>query len=242
MIQGRKVLAIIPARAGSKGVKRKNIRDLCGKPLLSWPIRAAAESKYVDKIILSTDDPDFAAVGEKYGAEVPFLRPKELASDTATSFAVIEHVLNSFEGKDESFEYLILLEPTSPLTEAIDIDSALGKLHENRIIADSIVGVSKVEAAHPTFDVIINPDGLLESFMPEGFLHAGRRQDLKPLFFFEGSLYISTVSALLREKGFYHKKTLPYIVPRWKSFEIDEEIDFICVEAIMNHKKQLSGG
>ena len=234
MINEKMVLVIIPARGGSKGLPGKNTKMLCGKPLLGWPIQAAKKSKYVDKIIVSTDDEKIKKVALHQGAEVPFLRPKDLANDESKSADVIEHAIN-FLQESNNFDYIILLEPTSPLTETIDIDQALEILDSKRNIADCIVGVSKVENTHPLFDVVINSENLIVPYIQSGFGSATRRQDLDELYFFEGSLYISDVKVFLNKKTFYHDRTLSYIVPKWKSFEIDHMVDFICVEAIMKN-------
>jgi N-acylneuraminate cytidylyltransferase/CMP-N,N'-diacetyllegionaminic acid synthase len=210
---------------------------LCGKPLLGWPIAAAAGSKYVDKVIVSTDSQHFADIAKAEGAEVPFLRPAELAADNSTSFLFLKHALDFFEA--EQFKYCVLLEPTSPLTDSDDIDSALEQLDQMSNSSDSIIGVSKLEATHPDFNVTVNSDGHIRSWCSDGFSSAGRRQDLKDIFFFEGSLYISKVSALLSNEGFYHDKTLPYVVPKWKSFEIDDFTDFVCIEAIMKNLSKI---
>jgi len=235
MINGKKVIVLIPARGGSKGLAKKNILPLCGKPLVAWPIITARESKYIDRIVVSTDDYDIAEEVKKFGAEVPFIRPAELATDVATTFSVIEHAISVLKEQGDVFDYIVLREPTSPFTEAADIDSALELLEGNSEIADSIVGVCKVEAAHPVFDVVINEKGLIEPYLNKDFSMAGRRQDITPLYFFEGSLYISDIMVLLDKKSFYHDRTLPYIVPRYKSIEIDELLDLVCAEAIMKN-------
>lgn len=242
MIGDKTVLALIPARGGSKGLPRKNIRDLCGKPLIGWPIEAARNSVYVDKIIVSTEDNEIAETALALGADVPFIRPIELASDTASSIAVIEHALSYLSSLNSHFDYLVLLEPTSPTTEAGDIDRALEVLVNSRNSADAIVGVAKLEGTHPAFTVQISDKGLLQPFIEDGFMSAGRRQDLTELYFFDGTVYISDVTALLEQKGFYHKRTLPYIVPKWKSYEVDDIIDFVCIEAILKNIRLITQG
>ncbi len=239
MIEGKSVLAVIPARGGSKGLPGKNLREINGKPLIGWPIGAAKGSQYVDRIIISTESQEIANQALEMGADVPFLRPDDLASDEATTISVIEHVINLLSRMGENYDYLLLLEPTSPLTESADIDNALTTLENNRLIADSIVGVSKVEAAHPFFDVKIGENGLLEPYIRQSFSAPVRRQDLPDVYFFEGSLYISDMNILLEKRTFYHERTLPFVVPRWKAFEIDELLDLICVEAIMKNISQL---
>jgi CMP-N-acetylneuraminic acid synthetase len=234
MIENESVLALIPARGGSKGLPGKNILPLNGKPLVGWPTSVAKQSKYVDRVIVSTDDPKIAEIAIKQGAEVPFLRPDELASDTAMRSSVITHALDFLKRAGDAFSYLVFLEPTSPLTEVEDIDCALEVLHKNKNIADSIVGISKLESAHPVFDVYFQANGLIRPFLGKHF-DFSRRQDIPDVFFFEGSLYISSVEAFTREGEFYHDRTMGYIVPKWKSFEIDDLTDFVCIEAIMNN-------
>lgn len=231
MIKNKNILAIIPARAGSKGLPGKNIRPLKGLPLLAWPIRAALASGYIDNVIVSTDSQKFADIAAEHGANVPFLRPTELASDTASSMDFIIHALDYFRNVGEEYDYLVLLEPTSPLTEASDIDKALEML-VNDENADSIVGVTLMETTHPAFTVRVQGDGLIKPFMSETFDDLPRRQDLETLYCLDGSLYISSVEALREKRSFCSDKTLPYVGEKYKSHEVDDYIDFICIEAI----------
>ena len=233
MIDGSRVLALVPARAGSKGLPLKNIRPLLGKPLLAWPIEAARASRYVDRVIISTDSAEFAALAQAAGADAPFLRPAELAIDTAPSIGFIEHALAALEAAGYRYDYLVLLEPTSPLTEAEDIDTALEALVARRASAESIVGVSALVSTHPAFAVRLGPTGLMQPYAAASFGLLPRRQDTEPLYSLDGSLYVSTVDAIRRERSFCHERTLPYITPRWKSFEVDDLVDFICIEAIL---------
>ena len=242
MISGKRVLALIPARGGSKGLPKKNIIELNGKPLLGWPIQAAQKSRYVDRVALSTDDMSIAKKALDYGADVPFMRPAELATNTASSASVIKHAISALKEEGDSFEYVVLLEPTSPLTEAVDVDNALKILDSKRSIADSIVGVSKVVATHPDFNVLINENGLIRAFLSSDFALLKRRQDLTELYFLDGSLYISDVSVFLMENSFYHDRTLGYVFPKWKAFEVDDIIDLICVEAIMKNIDRIKHG
>lgn len=241
MIDGRKVLALVPARHGSKGLPLKNIRPLRGKPLLAWPVEAALASRYVDRVVVSTDSEDFAALARAAGAEVPFLRPPELATDTTPSIDVILHAIDTLASNGDHYDYLILLEPTSPLTDAADINRALEKLVALGTHADAIVGVSAMASAHPAFAVRVVDDGLIRPYAVANFGQMPRRQDTEPLFNLDGSLYASTVEALRRERGFYHDRTLPYVTPRHKSFEIDDLVDFICIEAILANRHLIEG-
>jgi len=240
MYKNKRVLGLITARGGSKGLPGKNIMPLAGKPVIAWTIEAALKSKYLDDLVLSTDDKRIAVAGRKYGAEVPFLRPKYLATDRSTSMEVVLHALSWLQQNGREYDYLVLLEPTSPLRESGDIDKAISILAENKVGAVSIVGVSRVEAAHPVFDVKLNKKGLLVPYVGS-FKAAGRRQDITELYFFEGTVYVSEVEALKKRKSFYHEKTLPYIVPRWKSIEIDNIGDLICAEAMLKNIKVLKG-
>lgn len=236
MIAGRRVLAIVPARAGSKGLPGKNVRLLHGKPLLAWPIAAARGSIHVDRTIVSTEDAGYALIAAAHGAEVPFLRPAELASDTAPSIDFILHALDTLEICGDIYDYIVLLEPTSPLTEAADIDAALVQLVAASDLADAIVGVAPLEAGHPAFAVRRDAAGKIQPLLAGTFGELPRRQDLEPMFALDGTLYISTVDGLRRERGFAHARTLGYITDRFKALEIDELVDFLCIEALMTHR------
>ena len=240
MIGGERVLALIPARAGSKGLPGKNVMDLCGRPMLGWPVQAALGSRHVDRVVVSTDDAGFAAIARAQGAETPFLRPAELASDTARSADVVIHALDALAAAGDDFGYFVLLEPTSPLTEAADIDAALARLAGQRAVADAVVGISRVEVAHPDFDVLRDGAGLIRPAFAASFAVMGRRQELSELYFVEGSLYISAVPAFRARLGFYHERTLGHALPRWKSFEVDELVDLVCIEALMRNRDRLA--
>ena len=233
MIDGKRVLAIVPARRGSKGLPLKNIRPLAGKPLLAWPIAAARASRHVDRVIISTDDQGFADIAVAHGADAPFLRPAELASDTAPSIGFILHAVETLAEAGEAYDYVVLLEPTSPLTEGSDVDAALEQLVAAD--ADAIVGVSRLEATHPAFAVRKAEDGAITPYAAASFGELPRRQDIEPLFVLDGALYISTVEALRRERGFCHARTLGYETARHKAHEVDDLVDFICIEAIASN-------
>jgi CMP-N,N'-diacetyllegionaminic acid synthase len=236
MINDLNVLAVIPARSGSKGLPGKNIKELCGKPLIAWSIDAAKESKYIDKIVVSTESEEIAGIGREYGAEVPFLRPAGLARDTSSTYEVLEHVISTLQEMGDCYHFMVLLEPTSPLREVSDIDNSLETLVKNTKRAESIVGVCELEAAHPDFLIEINTDGFLIPYRKKDFSGISRRQDLSKLYFFEGTIYISTIEALFKYRGFYHEKALAYIVPKWKAFEVDDIIDFLCIETVLRNK------
>ncbi|NIO11196.1 MAG: NTP transferase domain-containing protein, partial [Deltaproteobacteria bacterium] len=178
MIKRQRVLGVITARGGSKGLPGKNIRDLCGKPLVAWSIEAAKASTYLDRLVVTTDSEEIAKVAKQYGAEVPFLRPPELATDTATSFAAIDHLLGELEKTGDLYDIVALIEPTSPLRETADIDKALEEMLAAG--ADSVVSVCLAESIHPAFMCRMGSRGRLEATEPGGIKNI-RRQDLEPV-------------------------------------------------------------
>ncbi|MEI7605822.1 MAG: acylneuraminate cytidylyltransferase family protein [Rhodospirillaceae bacterium] len=230
MIAERRILALIPARGGSKGLTGKNIRPLLGKPLIGWSVEQALACPEIDAVVVSTDDQAIADAAAASGAEVPFLRPPELATDTASSIDVILHAIDTLEAAGRHFDILVLLEPTSPLREVSDLSGALEVLVSTPGV-ESVVSVAQVENVHPAYLYRIE-DGLLS---PYGGMQATgvRRQTLDSLYFLEGSVYASTVAALRSRRSFYHDHTAPWRVSRYKSLEIDELCDLICAEALM---------
>ena len=234
-----RVLAIVPARSGSKGLPGKNLRLLDGRPLVAWPVSVALGAASVDRVIISTDDVAIAEAARNAGADVPFMRPAHLAHDTASSMDVILHALDTLASQGQEYEYVILLEPTSPLTEASDVEAALSRLRAAGTAADAIVGICRVEATHPEYDVRRDRSGLISPYAVQDFKSLRRRQDIEELYFLEGSLYISRVEAFRRYKTFYHERTLGYEVPRWKSLEVDDIFDFIMVEAVVRQREEI---
>jgi len=233
MIHGEKALGLILARGGSKGLPGKNIRPLRGKPLVAWTVEVAKQSKYLDAVVISTDSSDIARAAEAAGAEVPFLRPAELASDTATSIDAILHALSFLQAQNRHYDYLVLLEPTSPLREVSDIDDALDTLAASKAL--SIVSVCQATTIHPAFMYFMGEGGALRPFLPDAAVGL-RRQDTSPVFFLEGTVYAARTSSIAERRSFYHDQTIGFEVPKWKSLEIDDEIDFLHVEAVMKHR------
>lgn len=233
MIQGKTVLGIIPARGGSKGLPGKNLRLLGGKPLIVWSIEAGTKSRYIDELVISTDSEEIAAVAKRTGATVPFIRPNELATDDASSVDVVLHALDWYAASGRAFDLVALIEPTSPLRTSKDIDDALEVLLQSS--GDSIVSICRTENTHPSFMVERDDEGCLRYVVDQRSHHI-RRQDLSPVFFFEGTIYISEAKALRATKSFYQENTVGFEVPKWKSLEVDDMDDLIMVEAIMKHK------
>lgn len=235
MINKKKIIAIIPARAGSKGLKNKNIKIINKKPLIYWSIKSLKKSKYVDKIIVSTDSKKIKAIAQSFGADVPFLRPKIISTDKAKTIDVIKHCLKFLKKKKENFDYIVLLEPTSPLTTSFDIDDALRTLDKNKD-ADSLVSIAENIDCHPVFNINLNNNGIIKPYLKK--LDSPRRQDLSKLFFYCGNIYISKINPLLKSKSFYQKdKTIGFKSNKWQSLEIDDIYDFIYVESVMKYKK-----
>ena len=232
MIDGKKIIAIVPARQGSKGLAKKNIINFLGKPLLAWSIEAALQSNYVDRIIVSTDSTEIAGVGEKFGADIPFIRPSYLSEDSSTSVDVICHAIEFMSEKlGEDFDFVILLEPTSPLRTSEDVDLALEKLIGSPD-ARALVSVGESESQHNKLQFNITESEFI-SVEPSSkkFVHM-RRQDLARSYFLDGSIYLSYIHTLFEFASFVHGKTLTLSLPKWKNIEIDDEYDYVMALAL----------
>ncbi len=234
MINTPRVLGLITARGGSKGLPGKNIKLLCGKPLIAWTIDTALRSQIINDVIVSTDCKNIASIAVQCGAEVPFIRPAEYATDEATSFDAIEHAVSWLSECNRHYDYLVLLEPTSPLRDADDVDSAIREMISKN--ASSIVSICETTVTHPVFMYYKEESlGKLIPFVKNNS-RSLRRQDVDLLYHLEGSIYASKVDTLLAKKGFYHEETIGFEMPKWKSPEIDDEVDFLLVEAIMKQR------
>lgn len=239
MYKGKTILGLIPARGGSKGLPGKNIKPMCGKPLVAWTIEKAKKSKYFDKVIVSTDDSQIADISKKYGAEIPFLRPAELAADHASSMDVIFHALDYFKTKGVVFDAVALLEPTSPLREDKDIDQAIELLYSNEDKIDSVVSVGEVQLEHPAIVKVI-ANGYVKPY-DDSWGKVTRRQELSKVYFPYGVIYIATTKSLRVAKTFYQEKTKPYFIERWQNYEIDDLYDFMNIETILKHRIEKEG-
>jgi CMP-N,N'-diacetyllegionaminic acid synthase len=232
MINDLSVIAIIPARGGSKGLPGKNIRPLLGKPLIGWSIEQAFASKYIDEVVVSSDCAEIIELSRKFGANVPFKRPAKLASDNSTTIDVLIHCLDWFEEKNKSFDILVLLEPTSPIREVSDIDNSLRILISKE--QGSVVSVCKTEGQNPAFCFKKNDDSKINPYLEIQPTNL-RRQEIEPVYFLDGTIYSSFTSSLRNQKSFYHNCTFGFEVPKWKSLEIDDIVDFSMVESVMRH-------
>ncbi len=227
----KKVLALIPARGGSKGIPGKNIIDVGGLPLIAHSIRSAKKSKLIDRIVVSTDSAEIVRVAKKYGAEVPFLRPGRIAGDRSPVIDAVLHALDWFEGHDEKFDAVALLEPTSPLRKDDDIDNAVKILLKNYNKTDAVVSVGEVHLEHPSVMKIIRKRSL-RPFLPyDKKIH--QRQQLSKVYFPYGVIYLCKTNVLRKQKTFYPKRITPYLIERWQNYEIDDIFDLICVRAVM---------
>lgn len=231
MLKNKKIVCLITARQGSKGIKNKNIKTIGGKPLILFPIKASKKSKYVDEVFVSTDSKKYQSIARKFGAKTPFLRPKNLSGDKVSSYSVIKHFLNYLKNNNLDFDILLLLEPTSPFTSSKDIDNSIKKLIKNYKKADSLVSASKLDKFdRKSIFEIKNKLIVLKKNL--NFL---RRQDKKNEYFLDGSLYISKISSFKKNKGFISNKTITILFQKWKSLEIDDNEDLIIVKAISKY-------
>jgi len=207
---------------------------LCGKPLIAWSIEKARKSRYVDTVVVSTDSPEIAALSRKFGAEVPFQRPADLADDRAPTFGAVKHALDHYREVDHrEFNYTVLLEPTSPLREDDDIDRMLELLDGHEKEFDSIVSIGQV-SEHPSIMKRLRGDRM-EPYCTE-LSQTTRRQDNAPAYFPYGVAYIAKTMSLLDEKTFYTRNCMSFQIRRYQNYEIDDIYDFICVEHIMKHE------
>lgn len=236
MIDNKSVIGIIAARAGSKGLPGKNIRPLCGKPLIVWTIEKALKSRYLDVVVVSTDGEEIAAIAHRAGADVPFLRPAILANDTASTYDTIQHVLGHYHQTGRQFDYTMLLEPTSPLREDDDIDNVLEALDANKDSHDSIVTLGQVHE-HPS--IMKRLIGQTIAPFVENLAMSGRRQDAELAWFPYGVAYAAKTQVLLSQNTFYTERCLGYPIQRYQNYEIDDIYDFLCVETVMKHQWEL---
>lgn len=238
MYKEKSILAIIPARGDSKGLIKKNIKRICGKPLLAWSIESGVKSKYIDELMVTTDSKEIANIAKEYGANVPFLRPEYLSSDTATSLDTVKHTIDFYKNSlSKEFEYIVLLEPTSPLREYDDIDNMIEKLINNQEEFDSILSIGEVHE-HPSIMKKINKK---EAIVPywEHLEITTRRQDNDIAYFPYGVAYLVKTRTLLEEETFYSKRNTFYKVKRYQCYEIDDIYDFLAVENIMKYEWNL---
>ncbi|MED0717297.1 acylneuraminate cytidylyltransferase family protein [Aeribacillus composti] len=220
MYKGRTFLAIIPARGGSKGIPRKNITIINGKPLIQYTIDEAKNSKYLDRIIVSTEDKEIAEVAKKCGAEVPFLRPKELATDNAKTIDALIHAVKELEKRGSKYCYVVLLQPTQPLRKSWHIDEAIKKIVETN--EESLVSVSEVKE-HPILMRTIGEDGKVKNLME--ISSTVRRQDFPTFYKVNGAIYINKINENFTNNTSLNDNKLAYLIDKKYDLDIDEAVD-----------------
>lgn len=226
-----RVLGVIPARGGSKGISRKNIRLLGGRPLLQYTIEAALSAGQLSRVLVSTEDAAIAELAQRLGAEVPFRRPLELAQDHTPTLPVVEHALRWCEAQDGPFDAVCLLQPTSPFRRAEDIDGSIELLRQSG--ADAVVTVLPVPSEHnPHWVYFTRPDGSLHLSTGEA-APISRRQDLPPAFHRDGSIYITRRHVLVDTKSLYGTRVVGYPVDPSQSVNLDDEEDWRRAESLL---------
>lgn len=232
MYRDKKILAIIPARAGSKRVPQKNIRNFCGKPLIAWTIEAALNSKIFDEIIVNSDSEEILSIGKEYGASTPFRRPASLATDNATSTDVILHTIQYYEENNKAFDIIVLLQPTSPLKTSDHIQEAIDLYIDKK--ASSVISVCELE--HPiqwcnTLDKSLDMNNFLSKNV-----NNKRSQDLDQHYRLNGAIYILDTEKFKKHKTSIIPNSFAYIMEQYASIDIDTELDFTIAEAINLNK------
>lgn len=218
-----RVLGLVAARGGSKGVPRKNVRELHGRPLVTWAVDVARAASRIDRVIVSTDDETIAQVAREAGADVPFMRPPELATDTALQIDAIVHAVRTLEAAGDRYEVVTLLQPTVPLRSAADVNGTLELLDETG--ADSAITVAKVDAYHPLTYYTRRDDATVEPMLasdPAGV----RRQEFPSYYWRTGAVYAMRRDVVVERRSLYGSRTVGFVVPPERSFNIDSEFDW----------------
>lgn len=230
MTLGKKILGVIPARGGSKGIPNKNIVDLCGKPLISYTIEAARKSKYLTDVIVSTDSEQIAAVAKSLGANVPFLRPKNLAADATPSAPVVAHAIEFMEKINQyKYDAVMLLQPTTPLRSTKDIDNVIKIWIEEEI--DSVVSVVNVGAEHPLRMKRIIGNRLI-NYIDQGVEDMRPRQQLPAVYIRNGAAYLRGRDEFMKSMSLVGEDVSPYVMPEERSINIDATKDLVYAQFV----------
>ncbi len=227
------VLGLICARGGSKGVPGKNIKDLCGKPLIAWSIDTALECPEISDVVVSTDDPDIAAVAKEYNASVPFLRPAHLAQDQSKQIDAIAHALTFLQEQGKTYDAVALLQPTSPLRLSEDVSGALALLQSTQ--SDSVITVTQEDGVTLStyYDLDEQHHAMPKFPAPK---EGTNRQDYAPIYRRCGVLYIFRPDNILKQNSLYGERTSAYIVPKERAFDIDSPFDWALTEYLMQQR------
>jgi CMP-N,N'-diacetyllegionaminic acid synthase len=228
------VVGLITARGGSKGIPGKNIKAMAGKPMIAWTIEAARGSGRLSRVIVSTDDEEIARVARNWGAEVPFLRPMELAEDTSPHLAVIDHALEWFNCHGMDPEFLCLLQPTSPLRTAADISSAIDLAISKEV--NSVIGVTSPRH-HPLLTMRLLKDGTLVNFIPTQAEYR-RRQDFPPAYVINGAIYVNRCDSIRAQRTMFPPGSLAYVMPPERSIDVDTPFEFFLAEQILARRHE----
>jgi len=225
MHNAKSFLAVIPARGGSKRLPNKNILNLAGKPLLYWSIRASLQSKYIDKVVVSSDSQEILNISKQEGAET-IKRPDSLSDDTATTFDAVKHTIENLQ----MYDYIVLLQPTSPLRDTLHVDEAIELLESKK--ADAIISVCESEHS-PLWANILDETLSMNNFINEKTM-SKRSQELETYYRLNGAIYICDTKKLLEQKEFFLKENIfAYIMDKKSSVDIDEDIDFKLAELLL---------
>ena len=225
-------LAVIPARAGSKSIPRKNLAQLCGRPLLAFMIEAALAADTLDDVVVSTEDEEIAGVARSCGAKVPFLRPRDLAGDDVESLPVVQHAVKEMEKlRRGEYEYVVLLQATAPLCRAMDINACLEKLKTGD--CDSVVTVTPV-STHPLKMKKIEDGDVLLNYIDQGFEEMRPRQLLPPVYRRSGAVYASKRKVPMEEGTLVGRHARAVVVPQHTAVDIDTPLDLALVELIVS--------
>lgn len=227
-------IAIVTARSGSKGLVNKNIKELCGKPLLAYSVECALRSKQFDKIFVSTDSPHYAQIAEKYGADASFLRTSQNSGDTSGSWDVVREVINKFEEKKELFDNIMLLQPTSPLRTEEDICGCFALMEEKR--ANAVISVCEADHS-PLWCNTLQADLCMDDFQNDKYFSLPR-QELPTYYRINGAVYLIKREELDRSPMFRHN-CYAYIMPYERSLDIDTEFDFKIAEFFMKERNEV---
>lgn len=227
------ILAVIPARSGSKGLPDKNIRELHDKPLIAWTILQVAASEHIDQFVLSTDSEEYADIARSYDAPVPFRRPPEYATDDAPSSDVLLHALSYYRDRGREFDVIAKIEPTSPLRKPGDLDAAIETFLDDET-ATALTSVGEVHLEHPYITKELR-NGRVDPLIDHD-KDIYQRQQLPEAYFPYGVIYLSEVETYTESESFYQDDLAAYEIERWQNYEIDDIYDFICIERILEHK------
>ena len=233
MFKGKKILCIIPARKNSKGIKNKNFKKINGKPLIFYPIKASLKSRFIDRIIFSSDSKIYQKFAIKLGADSTFIRSKKLSTDKTLTFDVLKDVLYRLNKNRFFYDIIVLLEPTSPFTTSQDIDNAIKIIVDKKF--NSLVSVVDSSKFSIDFQFKKQKNNLIKPLQKKN-VHR-RRQDVEKTLVLEGSIYISNVRDFLKNRGFISNKTYGYELPKWKSIEIDDQYDLMLARLLYKIKK-----